>query len=59
MKYLIDTNTGIAFLKNNHDVVEKLRVIGIENLWLCSVVKAALCFGAFNSDRVVKPHIFM
>jgi len=52
MKYLIDTNTCIAFLKNNHAVVEKIRVIGIENLWLCSIVKAELWFGACKSERV-------
>jgi tRNA(fMet)-specific endonuclease VapC len=52
MKYLLDTNTCIAFLKGNQIVVEKIRLVGIENLLLCSVVKAELWFGACKSERV-------
>jgi tRNA(fMet)-specific endonuclease VapC len=52
MKYLLDTNTCIAFLKGNQTVVEKIRKIGIENLCLCSIVKAELWFGACKSQRV-------
>jgi tRNA(fMet)-specific endonuclease VapC len=52
MKYLLDTNTCIAFLKGNQTVVEKIRTIGIENLCLCSIVKAELWFGACKSQRV-------
>lgn len=52
MKYLLDTNTCIAFLKGNQTVVEKIRLIGIENLCLCSIVKAELWFGACKSERV-------
>lgn len=52
MKYLLDTNTCIAFLKGNQTVVEKIRTIGIENLCLCSIVKAELWFSACKSQRV-------
>jgi tRNA(fMet)-specific endonuclease VapC len=52
MMYLLDTNTCIAFLKGNQAVVEKIRTVGIENLMLCSVVKAELWFGACKSERV-------
>jgi tRNA(fMet)-specific endonuclease VapC len=52
MKYLLDTNTCIAFLKGNQTVVEKIRMVGIENLCLCSIVKAELWFGACKSERV-------
>lgn len=52
MKYLLDTNTCIAFLKGNQTVVEKIRLVGIENLLLCSVVKAELWFGACKSERI-------
>ncbi len=52
MMYLLDTNTCIAFLKGNQAVVEKIRTLGIENLLLCSVVKAELWFGAYKSERV-------
>ncbi len=50
--YLLDTNTCIAFLKGNLAVVEKVRTVGIENLLLCSVVKAELWFGACKRERV-------
>jgi tRNA(fMet)-specific endonuclease VapC len=52
MTYLLDTNTCIAFLKGNQTVVEKIRLVGIENLLLCSVVKAELWFGACKSERI-------
>ena len=52
MKYLLDTNTCIAFLKGNPHVTNKIRTVGIENLLLCSVVKAELWFGACKSERV-------
>lgn len=52
MRYLLDTNTCIAFLKGNQAVVEKIRTVSIENLLLCSIVKAELWFGACKSDRV-------
>jgi tRNA(fMet)-specific endonuclease VapC len=51
MMYLLDTNTCIAFLKGNLAVVEKVRTVGIENLLLCSVVKAGLWFGVRKSER--------
>ena len=49
---MLDTNTCIAFLKGNSAVVEKIRATGIENLLLCSIVKAELWFGACKSGRV-------
>ena len=52
MKYLLDTNTCIAFLKGNQTVVGKIRNVGIENLCLCSIVKAELWFGACKGERV-------
>jgi tRNA(fMet)-specific endonuclease VapC len=52
MKYLLDTNTCIAFLKGNPLVIEKIRTVGIENLFLCSIVKAELWFGACKSTRI-------
>ncbi|MCP5496096.1 MAG: type II toxin-antitoxin system VapC family toxin [Leptospiraceae bacterium] len=52
MKYLLDTNTCIAFLKNNQNVISKIRVVGIEKLFLCWIVKAELWYGACKSERV-------
>ncbi len=51
MKYLLDSNICIAFFKNHSLVVEKIRAMGIENLLLCSPVKAELWYGACKSDR--------
>ena len=53
MKYLLDTNICIAFLKNNLVIVEKIRTVNIENLLLCSPVKAELWYGACKSERVM------
>ncbi len=52
MRYLLDTNTCIAFLKNNAQVVSHIERVGIDALCLCSVVKAELWFGACKSERV-------
>lgn len=53
MKYLLDSNICIAFFKNHLAVVEKIRVVGLENLLLCSPVKAELWYGACKSGRVM------
>lgn len=53
MRYLLDTNTCIAFLKNNEQVVSHIRRVGVDNLCLCSVVKAELWFGACKSERML------
>lgn len=34
-------------------MVEQVRVAGLENLALCSVVKAKLWFGACKSDQII------
>ncbi len=52
MKYLLDTNTCIAFLKSNQAATTKIRSIGIEKLLLCSVVKVELWFSACKSERI-------
>lgn len=52
MRYLLDTNTCIAFLKNNAQVVSHIQRVGVDSLCLCSVVKAELWFGACKSERV-------
>ncbi|MEQ1528493.1 MAG: type II toxin-antitoxin system VapC family toxin [Methylococcales bacterium] len=53
MKYLLDSNICIAFFKNHLAVVEKIRIVGLENLLLCSPVKAELWYGACKSGRVM------
>ncbi|MDQ7091496.1 MAG: type II toxin-antitoxin system VapC family toxin [Methylococcales bacterium] len=59
MRYLLDTNICIAFFKNHPTVIEKIRTIGIENLLLCSPVKAELWYGACKSERTTANKIIL
>lgn len=52
--YLLDTNVWIALLKNQPGVVEGVRRVGVEALYLCSPVWSELWFGACNSQRVAE-----
>ena len=52
--YLLDTNVWIALLKNQPGVVEGVRRVGVEALYLCSPVWSELWFGACNSERVAE-----
>ncbi len=54
MNYLLDTNICIAFFKNQRDVVRKIAEKGLENLCLCTPVKAELWYGACKSERVAE-----
>lgn len=50
MRYLLDTNTCIVYLKGkNLNLRQKLDAIPIQELTVCSVVKAELSFGAMKS----------
>lgn len=50
MKYLLDTNLCIIYLKGkNLDLKQKLESVAIQEIAVCSIVKAELCFGAMKS----------
>ncbi|MEA1874188.1 MAG: type II toxin-antitoxin system VapC family toxin [Bacteroidota bacterium] len=51
MKYLLDTNICIYFLKGNFRLVETFDKIGFENLYISEITIAELKFGAAKSDR--------
>jgi tRNA(fMet)-specific endonuclease VapC len=55
MKYLLDTNVCIVYLKGrNLNLKLRLDAVPIEEIAVCSVVKAELCYGAMksaNSER--------
>ncbi|MCP4690593.1 MAG: type II toxin-antitoxin system VapC family toxin [Desulfobacterales bacterium] len=52
MRYLLDTNICVYFLnKRSPRVIQRLRVIPPQDLWLCSIVKAELWYGALKSGR--------
>ena len=52
--YLLDTNACIAMMMGNAGVLDRLREVGIEALWLCAPVRAELWFGACKSQRVAE-----
>ena len=51
MKYLLDTNICIYFLKGRFGLVETFDNIGFENLYISEITIAELKFGAAKSDR--------
>jgi tRNA(fMet)-specific endonuclease VapC len=52
--HLLDTNAWIALLKNNPQVVDGVRRVGAEGLFLCAPVWSELWFGACNSQRIAE-----
>lgn len=52
MKYLLDTNLCIIYLKGrNLNLKQKLESVSIQEIAVCSIVKAELCFGAMKSSN--------
>lgn len=50
MKYLLDTNVCIIYLKGRDvNVKHRLETIPTQDIAVCSIVKAELCFGAMKS----------
>jgi len=50
MKYLLDTNVCIIYLKGiNLNLKQRLEALPIQEIAVCSIVKAELCFGAMKS----------
>lgn len=50
MKYLLDTNVCIVYLKGrNLSLKQRLDRVSIQDIAVCSVVKAELCYGAMKS----------
>ncbi|UJP65354.1 type II toxin-antitoxin system VapC family toxin [Mongoliitalea daihaiensis] len=54
MKYLLDTNICIYFLKGRFNLVEKFGQIGFENLYISEITLAELKFGAEKSEFPTK-----
>ena len=51
MPYLLDTNTVIALMKNNVQVIAQVRRVGPVELRLCAPVEAELWFGVWRSGK--------
>jgi tRNA(fMet)-specific endonuclease VapC len=55
MKYLLDTNTCIRYLNGRSpSVFQKLNTLPEGDVYMCSVVKLELRYGALRSDAVEK-----
>jgi tRNA(fMet)-specific endonuclease VapC len=55
MSYLLDTNTCIRYLNGTSDNIRnKFELYNSTDLYLCSVIKAELLFGAYKSGNPEK-----
>lgn len=54
MKYLLDTDIVISFLKNKHKIPEKIESVGIDNCFLSEITIVELTFGAYHSNNFSK-----
>lgn len=54
MPYLLDTNTVIALMKSNANVLAQVRRVGQTELRICVPVEAELWFGVHQSGRFVE-----
>jgi tRNA(fMet)-specific endonuclease VapC len=53
VSFLLDTNVCIAYLNGRDAAVrDQMLALSPDEVWLCSVVKAELLYGARNSDHV-------
>ena len=53
MTYLLDTDICVGYLRGSDEQVrDRLSSLAPTDTWLCSIVKAELIFGAYNSRRV-------
>jgi len=56
MKYLLDSNICIHFLRGNYNIIDKLNEVGIDNCAISEITLAELVFGAEKSDNPNKNH---
>ena len=56
MKYLLDSNICIHFLRGKYNIIEKLNEVGIDNCAISEITLAELVFGAEKSDNPNKNH---
>ncbi|MEM9837357.1 MAG: type II toxin-antitoxin system VapC family toxin [Bacteroidota bacterium] len=54
MKYLLDSDTCISFLKDQFNIAEKIESVGIENCYVSEITIAELSYGAYNSMNFEK-----
>ncbi|ERM82640.1 hypothetical protein P872_06415 [Rhodonellum psychrophilum GCM71 = DSM 17998] len=54
MKYLLDTNICVHFLRGKYGLIEKFEQLGTENFTISEITLAELIFGAENSKNPQK-----
>lgn len=54
MKYLLDTDTIVFFLRGKFNIVKKINEVGIENCFISEITIAELKFGAIKSKNFQK-----
>jgi tRNA(fMet)-specific endonuclease VapC len=59
MKYLLDTNICIHFLKGKYNLIEKIKKVKLNNCAISEITLAELVFGAENSMNPSKNHEFV
>ena len=52
MKYILDSDTVIYFLKGVDSVVNKMATLDVANIYTTSINQAELYYGAANSQKV-------
>ena len=52
MRYLLDTDTCIYWLKGQPSVRTKLLEVGWQEIAICAITVAELYYGAYNSSRI-------
>lgn len=59
MKYLLDSNICIHFLRGKYRILDKLNKIGVENCAISEITLAELIFGAEKSNNPQKNNILI
>lgn len=54
MKYLLDTNICIYFLKAKYNLIDKIEKVGLNNCAVSEITLAEMVFGAENSQNPTK-----
>ena len=52
MKYLLDTNICVHWLKGNEQIEQKVLSTGIDNIFISFINVSELYYGAYKSQRV-------
>ena len=54
MKYLLDTDICIYWLKGKNSVRDRINQVGQGEIAICDITVAELYFGVYNSSKIEK-----